>query len=83
LEQNYLSPFNPTAQIKSSSPESGHVSLKVYDLYGRQAATLFEDVRQPSNYKTVFNGGSLASGAYLYRMKAEKFAEIKKLILVR
>jgi len=83
LGQNYPNPFNPTTQIPYTIPQSGEVSLKVYDLLGEEVATLFEGVRQAGSYTARFDGTGLASGVYLYRLKAGARMETKRLTLVR
>jgi endo-1,4-beta-xylanase len=83
LSQNYPNPFNPTTQIKYSVPQSGYISLKVYNLLGVEVATLFAGVRQAGNYIAAFDGKELASGVYLYRLQANNFMETKKLILLK
>jgi Predicted xylanase/chitin deacetylase len=83
LAQNYPNPFNPTTQINYSIPQSGYISLKVYNLLGTEVATLFAGVQKAGNYAATFDGHGLASGVYLYRMKANNFVETKKLILLR
>ena len=83
LMQNYPNPFNPHTQIKYSVPQSGYVTLKVYNLLGQEVATVFEGIRHPGIYEATFDGGGLASGIYFYSMHAEKFADTKKLILLR
>jgi hypothetical protein len=83
LSQNYPNPFNPTTVISYQLPTTSNVSLKVYNLLGQEAATLFEGVRQAGTYQATFDGSKLASGVYLYRMTANNFVETKKLVLVR
>jgi endo-1,4-beta-xylanase len=83
LGQNYPNPFNPTTQIAYSIAQSGHVSLKVYDLLGKEVAILFDGMRQPGRYIAIFNGARLASGVYFYRLQSGKFVETKKLILMK
>jgi peptidoglycan/xylan/chitin deacetylase (PgdA/CDA1 family) len=86
LDQNYPNPFNPTTTIKYHIPNAGTqyiVSLRVYNLLGQEIATLFEGVRQPGNYETVFDGRKLTSGVYLYRLTADKFMETRKLLLMK
>ena len=96
LSQNYPNPFNPTTTIKYSIPNletrhasSLHVTLKVYDILGREVATLVNEEKPPGNYKVTFDashtehGQSLASGVYLYRLQAGSFNETKKLILLK
>ena len=83
LSQNYPNPFNPSTQIEYSVPFSSHVSLKVYDLMGREVATLFEGVRQPGKFVATFDGGGLSSGVYFYRLFAGGSSFSRKLILVK
>jgi GH35 family endo-1,4-beta-xylanase len=83
LGQNYPNPFNPTTHIKYSVPEKSHVSLKVYDILGGEVGTLFEGVQQAGNHVALFDATELASGVYLYRLKANNFVETKKLILLK
>ncbi|MDE3059339.1 MAG: T9SS type A sorting domain-containing protein, partial [Bacteroidota bacterium] len=75
LSQNYPNPFNPTTTIRFAIPVSPRgqaefVSLKVYDLLGREVATLVNEVKKAGSYTVTFDGSKLASGVYFYRMKA-------------
>jgi hypothetical protein len=83
LSQNYPNPFNPTTKIRYSVSEREYVSLKVYDLLGREVAILLDSLLQPGNYEATFDGSRLASGVYLYRMKAANFVETKKTMLLK
>ena len=83
LSQNYPNPFNPTTKINYSVPQSGYITLKVYNLLGQKVKTLFEGFRQPGSYTVILNGNSLASGIYLYRLKAENYMATKKLVLLK
>ncbi len=83
LTQNYPNPFNPTTQIDYSVPQSGYVSLKVYNLLGQEVTTLFNGVLQPGNYTATFNGKGLASGVYLYRLQAGSVSITRKLVLMK
>jgi hypothetical protein len=83
LVQNYPNPFNPTTRIEYAIPKTAHVSLKVFDLLGREVATLVNENLQPGSYETTFDGKDLSSGVYLYRLQAGGFVETKKLLLVR
>jgi len=83
LEQNYPNPFNPTTAIKFQVPMSKFVTLKVYDVLGREVRTLVNENLQVGSYETMFDATGLASGMYLYRLQAGSFVEMKKLILLR
>lgn len=83
LYQNYPNPFNPITKIKFSVPEASDVSLKVYDILGREVATLAQGNKAAGNYEVTFNGGDLASGVYLYRLIAGDRAETRKMNLVK
>ena len=86
LSQNYPNPFNPTTRIRFSLPhvETLHAtSLRVYDLLGREVATLVDDERRPGTYEVTFNGSNLASGVYFYRLQAGTFSQTRRLLLLR
>jgi photosystem II stability/assembly factor-like uncharacterized protein len=83
LQQNYPNPVNPATRIEYAIPKASHVSLKVFDLLGREVTTLVDEV-QDAGFKTVtFNASGLASGVYFYRLKAGSFVQTMKLILLR
>jgi len=83
LSQNYPNPFNPSTNISFSLPASGFVSLKVYDLLGREVATLVDETRAAGSYNVRFDARSLASGTYLYRLTTPSQSATRKLILMR
>ena len=96
LYQNYPNPFNPTTKIKFtigtppvSSPlqkgrtKEGFVTLKVFDILGREIKTLLSKPMQPGSYEIEFDGSDLPSGVYFYRLNAGKFSESRKMILLR
>lgn len=85
LKQNYPNPFNPSTKISFSIPKNSFVSLKVYNLAGKEVADLVNDRRDGGNYDVSFDAGKygLASGAYFYTLKADGFTETKKMILVK
>lgn len=83
LMQNYPNPFNPTTTIDYSIPKESFVTIKVYDMLGREVATLINEEKNAGEYSVKFNGSILASGVYLYRMKAGNFIQTKKMILMK
>ena len=83
LEQNYPNPFNPTTTISYQLPEVNRITLKVFDVLGREVATLVNNVEGPG-YKTMqWNASGVASGFYFYKLQAGDFTQTKKLILLR
>lgn len=83
LEQNYPNPFNPTTTISWQSPVSSHLTLKVYDLPGREVATLVDEYKPAGQYEVAFNAIGLSSGIYLYKLTAGEFVQTKKLLLLK
>jgi len=81
LHQNYPNPFNPSTTISFSIPYRSFVSLKVFDLLGREAALLINENQNGGNHSTTFNAANLPSGIYFYRLQAGSFSETKKLVL--
>ena len=81
LSQNYPNPFNPSTKIDFSVPTGTFVSLKVYDLLGREVAMIVSEALTPGSYQVTFNGASVASGTYFYRLQAGEFVQTKKLVL--
>ena len=83
LEQNYPNPFNPSTRIKFSIPESGNVTLKVYDISGREIASLVNGQVSAGQYEISFSAANLASGVYFYKLTSGNFTSIKQMMLVR
>jgi len=83
LHQNYPNPFNPTTNIEFSIPKSEFVTLKVYNILGEEMATLVSEKLAAGSYKYDWDASSLASGVYLYRIKAGAFQQIKKMVLIK
>jgi len=83
LGQNYPNPFNPETKISYQLPTAGNVSLKVYDILGREVTTLVNEEKTPGIYEVIFNGSKLTSGVYLYQMKSGNFVESKYFILLK
>jgi hypothetical protein len=83
LSHNFPNPFNATTQIQYTVPYATHVSLKVYDILGREIAVLIDEIKDPGDYTVMWNGSDAASGVYFYRIDAEGFSESHKMNLVR
>ena len=83
LKQNYPNPFNPTTNINFSLPQSGLVTLKVYDMSGKEVAVLLNEVKSAGSYIVGFSAANLPSGAYFYRLSSGNFTETKKMLLVK
>jgi hypothetical protein len=83
LLQNYPNPFNPVSKIKYNIAETELVSLKVTDVLGRETAMLVNEQQEPGFYEVEFNAASYSSGVYFYTLKAGKFSETKKMILMK
>ncbi len=83
LSQNYPNPFNPSTQISFAVPKEGMVKLSVYDILGREVKTLVNEVKTAGYYKVDFDGSSLSSGFYFYRMETNSFIETKKMMLLK
>lgn len=83
LEQNYPNPFNPATTIAYSIPKESQVSLKIYDVMGREVAQLISDRQPAGNYNIEFNASALASGTYFYKLTAGDFASVKKMLLLK
>jgi hypothetical protein len=83
LSQNYPNPFNPTTEIQYSLENASHVSLKVYDLLGREIALLKDATESAGIHRVAFEGRSLSGGIYFYTLRAGQFTETKKMSLLR
>ncbi len=83
LSQNYPNPFNPSTNIKYSLPKASDVTIKIYDILGREVRTLVNKEQQPGNYVITFNSNKLASGTYIYRIIAGDFVQVKKMMLLK
>ncbi|MBI5726209.1 MAG: T9SS type A sorting domain-containing protein, partial [Ignavibacteriales bacterium] len=83
LLQNYPNPFNPATTIKFNIPVTGNVSLKVYDILGREVITLVDEVKTAGSYSISFNASKLSSGIYFYRMQSGKFTQVNKMVILK
>jgi Secretion system C-terminal sorting domain len=83
LSQNYPNPYNPTTKINFALPKQGFVTLKIYDIVGREVQTLVSEVKQAGYYSVDFNGSSLSSGVYFYRIQSSDFVSVKRMVLIK
>jgi hypothetical protein len=83
LEQNFPNPFNPTTTIRFGIPETGFVSLKIYDLLGREVTSLIDEELPVGRYEVVWDAAGVASGVYIYSLTGGTFQQTKKLILLK
>jgi len=83
LYQNYPNPFNPTTTIEYQIPNQSFVILKIFDLLGREVATVVNEKKEAGTYSLQWNASSLASGIYLYRLQAGSYVDTKKLVLMK
>ncbi len=83
LEQNYPNPFNPSTNIVYSVSKKGFVSMKVFDIAGREVSTLVNDVREPGKYSVMYDASALPSGVYFCRFTAGAYSSMKKMMLVK
>ena len=83
ISQNYPNPFNPSTIINYQIPKSTLVTLKVYDILGREVTTLVNEEKPAGNYEINFNGSRLSSGIYFYRIQVGGYTSIKKMILLK
>ena len=83
LSQNYPNPFNPSTVISYSVANSGQVTLKLYNIIGKEIATLVNEYKEPGNYYYQFDGKELTSGVYLYKFQSGNFVSVKKMVLMK
>ncbi|HEX2865485.1 MAG TPA: M6 family metalloprotease domain-containing protein [Ignavibacteriales bacterium] len=83
LSQNYPNPFNPTTVINYEIPKTSKVTLKVYDMLGKEVATLVNEYKEQGRYYVKFNASNLPSGTYIYEMRADDFVKSGKMMLLK
>jgi hypothetical protein len=83
LGQNYPNPFNPVTKIDFAIPVSGNVSIKVFDMLGREAAAIVNKEMKAGTYTADFDASGLASGVYFYKLVSGNYIATKKMVLVK
>lgn len=83
LFQNYPNPFNPSTNIRYQIKNSGLVTLKIYDIRGKEISILINENQKPGIYEIQFDGDNLPSGVYFYRIRAGDFVQVKKMALIK
>ncbi len=83
LHPNYPNPFNPSTEISFDMPYGAPATLKVYDILGREVATLADGMLEAGTHQVMFDGTGLASGVYIYRLESNNFAQSKKMVLLK
>ncbi|MCW8960067.1 MAG: T9SS type A sorting domain-containing protein, partial [Ignavibacteriaceae bacterium] len=83
LDQNYPNPFNPTTSIKYQLKEKGFVSLRVYDMIGKEVAVLVNETQVEGQHSVIFNAANLPSGVYIYSLRVNGFVQNNKMILLK
>ena len=83
LSQNYPNPFNPGTKIRYQITASSPVSLKIYDVLGREIKVLVNDIMTPGKHTVKFDGTGLSSGIYFYKITAGNYSDIKRMLLIK
>ncbi|MCX6162712.1 MAG: T9SS type A sorting domain-containing protein [Ignavibacteriae bacterium] len=83
VSQNYPNPFNPVTNISYDLPKDGYVSLKIYDMSGREIQTLISEFKQAGRYIVSFNGLQFSSGVYFYKIQSGNFVSVKRMVLIK
>ncbi|MFC2093914.1 S8 family serine peptidase [Bacteroidota bacterium] len=83
LNQNYPNPFNPATKISFDIPNSGLITIKVYNVLGKEITTLVNEFKNAGSYTAEFYGLGLSSGTYFYRIQAGEFSQVKKMLLIK
>lgn len=83
LSQNYPNPFNPVTNLEFQIPKSGFVSLKIYDLLGKEVANIVNENLNSGTYRYKFDGSNFASGVYFYKITVGDFSAVKRMVLIK
>jgi hypothetical protein len=79
----YPNPFNPSTEIHFDLPENAHVELTIFNTLGQKVATLLDEARPAGSYRVQWDGSGMASGVYLYQLRAGNFTETKRMVLMK
>lgn len=83
LSQNYPNPFNPSTKIDYSLPKQGYVTIKIFDILGREVRILISEFKNPGYYSVEFNASELSSGVYYYKIQSGEFSEVKRMTIIK
>jgi len=83
LQQNYPNPFNPTTKIRFDIPKSENVTIKVFDMLGKEISTMVSQQLQPGTYEAEWDASAYSSGIYYYKITSGSFTQTKKMVVVR
>ncbi len=83
LMQNYPNPFNPNTYIRYELPREGQVKLQVFNVLGKQVATLVDEIKSPGVHQTLFDAANISSGVYFYRLEFEGQVLTNKMMLIK
>ncbi|MBK8550226.1 MAG: T9SS type A sorting domain-containing protein [Ignavibacteria bacterium] len=83
LEQNFPNPFNPVTVIRYALAQSNFVTLKIYDVLGKEVLTLVNEKQHAGNYEIEFNAENFFSGVYFYKIEAGDFSDVKRMLLIK
>ncbi|MGB2957883.1 MAG: T9SS type A sorting domain-containing protein, partial [Bacteroidota bacterium] len=83
LHQNYPNPFNPTTLIRYAVPRTSHVRIVLFDLLGREVATLVDGIHNPGSHTVGWDATGAASGVYYYRLSADNWSQTKRMMVIK
>jgi hypothetical protein len=83
LDQNYPNPFNPTTTIAYQIPNDGRVTIKIFDVTGREVTTLVDEFKPSGQYSVKFDASRLSSGIYFYSIRSGDYNAVKKMSLIK
>lgn len=83
MSQNYPNPFNPTTVINYELPKAAKVTLRIYDILGKEVANLVNDYKNEGRYSVEFNASNLPSGIYIYQLRTGEYTSMRKMMLVK